>query len=220
MEIIDTSRLDLAVKTKAECKVELTEARWNGQFRCPKCKHQKGYWINSRALFECANRACRKQTSATAGTQYHRARDLESLWVILKENASNIVLKAGAIRAKTGISYSSARKMIQKYGSTKPWSITWFPTEERAAATSAANQLADTLTTDSPTSEIFPLSLKVKRKSEAHSPPVKFAFREASIEFYFRQLAALICPELKLSFSWNHFSECRPRGAAPLSVLR
>ena len=128
MEIIDASRLTFAAKSKAECRSELIEARWSGQFKCPKCAHEKGYWIRKRALFECANRNCRKQTSPTAGTQFHKTRDLQSLWLVLKESDVNSNVRSGFVRERTGISYSSSRKMIQKFCAYKRLSITMLPT--------------------------------------------------------------------------------------------
>lgn len=115
MEIIDPSRLHFDAKTKDECKRDLIEARWHGQFRCPACGHKKGYWIKKRALYECANKNCRKQTSPTAGTQFHGIHKITSLWVLIWEFETNpSELSGGLVRRKTGLSYSSGRSFIKR----------------------------------------------------------------------------------------------------------
>ncbi len=115
MEIIDASRLRLRAKDKKECKSELIEARWNGGFKCPACGHAKGYWLRKRELFECANRKCKKQTSPTAGTQFHRVHRIEVLWVVMAKNVSSQKdLNSGSIRMSTGLSYFSGRQMLRR----------------------------------------------------------------------------------------------------------
>lgn len=115
MEIIDASRLRLRAKDKRECKTELIEARWNGGFKCPACGHKKGYWIRKRELFECANRKCKKQTSPTAGTQFHKMKSLEQLWSLFRcDGNRKAALTSGLVRERTGMSYSGGRELIQR----------------------------------------------------------------------------------------------------------
>jgi hypothetical protein len=115
MEIIDASRLRLCAKDKKECKSELIEARWTGGFKCPACGHAKGYWLRKRELFECANRKCKKQTSPTAGTQFHNMKNLESAWNLLRSPESyQKLVSADLVREQTGMSYSGGKRLMRR----------------------------------------------------------------------------------------------------------
>jgi transposase-like protein len=50
----------------------LPASRWPDGCHCPRCGHDAAYSLASRALLQC--RACRHQTSVTAGTGLHRSR--------------------------------------------------------------------------------------------------------------------------------------------------
>ena len=55
------------------CAAWLIEMRWPDGFVCPACGHEKGWALRRKAhTFECAG--CRRQTSVTAGTIPHPAR--------------------------------------------------------------------------------------------------------------------------------------------------
>ncbi len=55
-----------------ECLNQIHEQRFpNGEFKCPRCGHCKGYYIKSRGVTQCANKKCKLQTSATSGTRFH-----------------------------------------------------------------------------------------------------------------------------------------------------
>ena len=202
MEIIDVSRLIFAAKTKQECNSELIEARWKGQFKCPKCAHERGYWISSRALYECANRNCRKQTSPTAGTQFHKSRDLESVWIILKSTQLETEIRGGAVRARTGVSYSSARRMIQKFCALKILSITLIPpTENNSPQVFATSQNSSETITGSTTVKWANLPLRFHASFPCFpAPEIRLnSIRAISIDWYLRQLVALICPEVAIN---------------------
>ena len=53
-------------------------SRWPDGFECPRCGHDRAWPVTDRLLWECA--ACRRQTSATAGTVLHRTRMPLHLW--------------------------------------------------------------------------------------------------------------------------------------------
>ena len=53
----------------AACFVYLVETRWPSGFRCPRCGSDNALLLTERRTFVC--RACRKHTSATAGTTLH-----------------------------------------------------------------------------------------------------------------------------------------------------
>ena len=195
MEMIDASRLNLRSTTKEECRSELIEARWQGHFKCPRCAHGKGYWIRSRALFECANRNCRKQTSATAGTQFHKIRDLRSLWVVLKESITNPEIRSSFLRAVTGISLSSARRMIRRFRPERLLSITLMPSD--STANLPERRVQNSLSDISPASPEGSVSaLNSSRQFPSLLPALTLSsIRAVSIECYLRRLAAYICPE-------------------------
>jgi len=58
--------------TAEACWRCLLASRWRDGFRCPRCGPGAAYSLASRALLQC--RACRHQTSVTAGTVLHRSR--------------------------------------------------------------------------------------------------------------------------------------------------
>lgn len=60
------------------CMEYLEKLRWPKGFICPNCGHDDGYRINFRRLMQCA--LCRHQTSATAGTIFHKTRTPLLIW--------------------------------------------------------------------------------------------------------------------------------------------
>jgi len=63
--------------TDAACLEYLVQLRWGDSFACPRCGSTE-FWHMGRQLRCC--RACRHQTSVTAGTIFHRARKPLSQW--------------------------------------------------------------------------------------------------------------------------------------------
>lgn len=55
--------------TEAQCRDALRQWRWPDGFVCPRCGHDVGYALRSRAVVQCGR--CRKQTSLTANTLFH-----------------------------------------------------------------------------------------------------------------------------------------------------
>ena len=56
--------------TEESCRAELFRLRFPNGFVCPKCGCTEYYPVRGRNTFQC--RACRRQTSVTAGTVMHR----------------------------------------------------------------------------------------------------------------------------------------------------
>ena len=56
--------------TEESCRAELFRLRFPNGFVCPKCGCTEYYPVRGRNTFQC--RACRHQTSVTAGTVMHR----------------------------------------------------------------------------------------------------------------------------------------------------
>lgn len=59
-------------RTEEDCLEYIRNFRWPRGFVCPNCGHDDGFQLKSRPLIQCA--VCRKQTSITAGTIFHKTR--------------------------------------------------------------------------------------------------------------------------------------------------
>ncbi len=62
------------------CWVHLRAVRWPKGFECPACQHGESSWLARRRLEQC--RACRRQTSLTAGTVLHGTRVALRVWFL------------------------------------------------------------------------------------------------------------------------------------------
>jgi len=62
------------------CRKHLFQIRWPEGFHCPRCGHQHFYYIDTRKLYEC--KACRHQTSVTAGTIMHKTHTKLDVWFL------------------------------------------------------------------------------------------------------------------------------------------
>src|SRR4051812_25747987 len=64
---------------EAACAEWLLERRWGSGFACPGCGHD-GYWRLGRKVLTLQCRACRRETSVTAGTVMHRSHLPLKVW--------------------------------------------------------------------------------------------------------------------------------------------
>ena len=64
--------------TEDTCRAELFRLRYPNGFVCPKCGCTEYYSVRGRNTFQC--RACRHQTSITAGTVMHRTHLPLTVW--------------------------------------------------------------------------------------------------------------------------------------------
>lgn len=87
IKIVDLSSLRFDSSSKAECKKELENERWIDGFVCPACGGSHAYVLTTRPALEC--KACGKQTSATAGTQFHNCRKIAEAWPVLRNAQQN-----------------------------------------------------------------------------------------------------------------------------------
>ena len=62
------------------CWAHLRAVRWPEGFECPACQHHESSWLARRRLEQC--RGCRRQTSVTAGTIFHRTRTPLRKWFL------------------------------------------------------------------------------------------------------------------------------------------
>ncbi len=68
-----------------QCWTHLRAVRWPQGFECPACQHRESPWLSRRRLEQC--RACRRQTSVTAGTVKVFVRQIPPVSVRLCEPA-------------------------------------------------------------------------------------------------------------------------------------
>ena len=59
-------------RSEEDCLEYIRRIRWPKGFVCPNCGHDFGYELNERRLFQCG--VCKRQTSVTAGTIFHKTR--------------------------------------------------------------------------------------------------------------------------------------------------
>ena len=66
--------------SEEQCHAALVEMRWPDGFVCPACGSKEHGLSAQRRLFQCKN--CRKQTSAKAGTIFHRSKTPLTKWFL------------------------------------------------------------------------------------------------------------------------------------------
>lgn len=101
--------------SEAECFQYLVKMRWPGGFICPKCGNQTAYFIEKHRRFQCT--VCRRQTSITAGTVFHRLRHplLTLFWAVYLVATSKKGLSAAELQRKLAIkSYQTAWLLLHK----------------------------------------------------------------------------------------------------------
>jgi hypothetical protein len=97
------------------CYAYLVQQRWPDGFRCPRCGQGKAWRLTRRRLLEC--KGCRHQTSATAGTVFHRTRRPLRLWfkAMLLMTCQHSGVSARNLRRQLGLgSYQTAWHWLHK----------------------------------------------------------------------------------------------------------
>ncbi|WP_051304588.1 IS1595 family transposase [Chitinilyticum litopenaei] len=93
-----------------QCQTALEQTRWQQGLRCLHCQYPACYRIQGRtnALFEC--RACRKQTSLTAGTLFEKSSLPLRLWFLALYliGEAKTGLSALALKCQLGVNYRTA----------------------------------------------------------------------------------------------------------------
>lgn len=98
-----------------ECFQYLVEKRWPDGFICPKCGNTTSYFIEKHQRFQCTS--CRRQTSVTAGTVFHRMRHplLTLFWAVYLVATSKKGISAMELKRKLDIkSYQTAWHLFHK----------------------------------------------------------------------------------------------------------
>ena len=102
--------------SEAQCAAALTWRRWPGGFRCPRCDAADHYVVGhgARKLYQC--RACRHQTSLTAGTLTDSTKLPLRTWFLAMYLISQAKtgLSALALMRHLGTSYRTAWLVQQK----------------------------------------------------------------------------------------------------------
>ena len=101
--------------SEEECFQYLVNKRWPDGFRCPRCGNDAAYFIEKNSRFQCTS--CRRQTSVTAGTVFHRLRHplLTLFWAVYLIATSKKGISAMELKRKLGIkSYQTAWLLLHK----------------------------------------------------------------------------------------------------------
>ena len=69
-----------AYGTEEQCRAVVEKLRWPNGFVCPLCGSCEGRWLSTRPKVQC--RACRHQTSLTAGTVFHATKLPLTAWFL------------------------------------------------------------------------------------------------------------------------------------------
>ena len=102
--------------TEDQCAKAVTWARWPNGFRCPRCERAE-HWVvghGARKLFQC--RACRHQTSLTAGSLFEHTKLPLRVWFLALYLVSQAKtgLSALALKRHLGVSYPTAWSLHHK----------------------------------------------------------------------------------------------------------
>ena len=101
--------------SERSCLKYLIQTRWPDGFVCPRCKSKHNCFCSRRKVFECYE--CKRQTSAMAGTIFHRSRIplRKWFWAIFLISTSKKGIPALYLQKQLGIkSYRAAWLLGQK----------------------------------------------------------------------------------------------------------
>jgi transposase-like protein len=100
--------------TDQQCAEHLRQSRWRDGFVCPACGVAGGCYVVTRRLYQCS--ACRRQTSLTAGTIFHKTRVplRKWFWALYRMGQDKKGISAMMLRKEIGVSYPTAWIMLQK----------------------------------------------------------------------------------------------------------
>lgn len=97
------------------CRAYLAASRWPDGYRCPRCGHPEASEVAERGLWQC--RACRQQTSVTAGTVLHGTRTplIQWFWAAYLVTTHTPGVSALQLQRQLGLSrYETAWVMLHK----------------------------------------------------------------------------------------------------------
>ena len=96
------------------CLQAITKQRWSEGFRCPCCRHEKGWLLQTRHVIECAD--CHHHTSITAGTLFHNTKLplVKWFWSIYWVSSDKGSISALRLAKLIGVSWVTAQRMLRK----------------------------------------------------------------------------------------------------------
>jgi len=97
-----------------QCLEYLIKKRWPDGFKCPHCGAGRSCFKPSSARFECYD--CKKVTSPTAGTMFHKTRVplRKWFWAIFLLATSKKCISALFLQKELRVSYPTAWSMLRK----------------------------------------------------------------------------------------------------------
>ena len=100
--------------TDGQCMTHLAQLRWPNGFQCPHCGHDHGYYITTRAHFECSR--CHKLTSLTSGTLFHATKLplTKWFWAIYWVASDKGGISALRLSKLIGVTWRSAYLILKK----------------------------------------------------------------------------------------------------------
>ena len=100
--------------TEIACADALARIRWPNGFMCPKCSHERAYYMSKRKVYECSS--CHYQVSVTAGTLFHSTNLplVKWFWAIYLVASDKGGISATRLAKHIGVSWLTARRMLQK----------------------------------------------------------------------------------------------------------
>ena len=103
-----------AYSTEEACLQAIFEARWPRGFICPRCGHNDGNRISTRRSIQCC--VCRRQTSITSQTIYHKSRTPLTTWFLMIYQVAQDKGGTSALRLanQLGMHYSTVWHIVHK----------------------------------------------------------------------------------------------------------
>ena len=100
--------------TEEQCHAALVKMRWSDGFVCPHCGGIEHSYSAARRIFQCS--ACRVQTSARAGTIFHKSRTPLVKWflAIYLITSSKNDIAALELARQLGVKWDTAWLIKQK----------------------------------------------------------------------------------------------------------
>jgi len=101
-------------QTEEACRKHLFEIRWPNGFACPKCGNSEYYNLPNRNQYQC--KACKHQTSATAGTVLHKTHTplQKWFWAIYLASHDKRGVSAHHLMKELELTYPTAWLMLHK----------------------------------------------------------------------------------------------------------
>ena len=97
------------------CLQAIVKQRWPEGFCCPRCQHGKGWLLQTRHVFECAD--CHHHTSITAGTLFHNTKLplVKWFWCIYWLSSDKGSISALRLTKLISVSWLTAQRMLRKF---------------------------------------------------------------------------------------------------------